>query len=69
MSFLSKLRPSLLILFSLFLSGVLWLGNFSVAALQTDVAPVSGLSLTQGVRKTVLNNGLTVLTKEVHTLW
>ncbi|GAA6619107.1 M16 family metallopeptidase [Scytonema sp. NUACC26] len=67
MSFLSKLRPSLLILFSLFLSGVLWLSNFSVAALQTDVTPVSGLSLTQGVRKTILNNGLTVLTKEVHT--
>ncbi|KYC40277.1 peptidase M16 [Scytonema hofmannii PCC 7110] len=67
MSFLSKLRPSILILFSLFLSGVLWVNDFSVAAIQTEVAPVSGLSLTQGVRKTVLDNGLTVLTKEVHT--
>ncbi len=67
MSFLSKLRPSILILFSLFLSGVLWVNDFSVAAIQTEVAPVSGVSLTQGVRKTVLDNGLTVLTKEVHT--
>ncbi|MBW4612384.1 MAG: insulinase family protein [Desmonostoc vinosum HA7617-LM4] len=30
-------------------------------------APVSAPSFTQGVQKTVLDNGLTVLTKEVHT--
>lgn len=43
-------------------------GNFTYAAAPaSDVAPVSGLSLTQGVQKTVLDNGLTVLTKEVHT--
>ncbi len=29
--------------------------------------PPAALSLTQGVRKTVLDNGLTVLTKEIHT--
>lgn len=42
--------------------------NFSIAATPTPiVTPVSGLSFTQGVQKTVLDNGLTVLTKEVHT--
>lgn len=69
MSVLSKLRSSILIAFflSFFLSGVLWVSDFTNAATQTAVAPISGLSLTQGVRKTVLSNGLTVLTKEVHT--
>ncbi|MBD2439554.1 pitrilysin family protein [Nostoc sp. FACHB-110] len=33
----------------------------------TAVASVAGLSLNQGVQKTVLDNGLTVLTKEIHT--
>ena len=42
-------------------------GNFTNAATPTAVAPVSALSFTQGVQKTVLDNGLTVLTKEVHT--
>lgn len=67
MSFLAKIRPSILILSILILSGMLWVRDFSVAALQPEVTPVAGLSLTQGVRKTVLENGLTVLTKEVHT--
>lgn len=31
------------------------------------VTPVAALAFTQGVQKTVLDNGLTVLTKEVHT--
>ncbi|MEH2363160.1 M16 family metallopeptidase [Nostoc sp.] len=54
-------------LLSLLLSIVPFLGNFTNAATPTAVAPVSALSFTQGVQKTVLDNGLTVLTKEVHT--
>lgn len=69
MPFFSKLRPLIVASFflSLVLSGVLSLSNFSNAATPGAVTPVSGLSLTQGVHKTVLKNGLTVLTKEVHT--
>ncbi|BAY44155.1 peptidase M16 domain-containing protein [Scytonema sp. HK-05] len=69
MPFFSKLRPLIVAGFflSLVLSGVLSVSNFSNAATPGAVTPVSGLSLTQGVRKTVLENGLTVLTKEVHT--
>ncbi|MEH2412290.1 MAG: pitrilysin family protein [Nostoc sp.] len=52
---------------SLLLSIVPFSGNFTNAATPTAVAPVSALSFTQGVKKTVLDNGLTVLTKEVHT--
>ncbi|BAT54867.1 peptidase M16 domain-containing protein [Nostoc sp. NIES-3756] len=65
-----KLRLYMLIGFvlSLLLSVLPIAGNFTYAAAPTsDVAPVSGLSFTQGVQKTVLSNGLTVLTKEVHT--
>jgi zinc protease len=54
-------------LLSLFLSIVPFSGNFINAATPTAAAPVSALSFTQGVQKTVLDNGLTVLTKEVHT--
>lgn len=56
-----KFRPSILIglFLSFVLSGVLLPSNFASA--------VPADSLTQGVRKTVLANGLTVLTKEVHT--
>ncbi|WP_412981969.1 M16 family metallopeptidase [Nostoc sp. UIC 10607] len=54
-------------LLSLLLSIVPFSGNFTTAATPTAVAPVSALSFTQGVQKTVLDNGLTVLTKEVHT--
>ncbi len=56
-----KFRPSILIglFLSFLLSGVLLPANFASA--------VPADSLTQGVRKTVLANGLTVLTKEVHT--
>ncbi|ODH00835.1 peptidase M16 [Nostoc sp. KVJ20] len=50
---------------SLLLTIVPLSGNFTNAATPTAVAPVS--SFTQGVQKTVLDNGLTVLTKEVHT--
>ncbi|WP_334947684.1 M16 family metallopeptidase [Nostoc sp.] len=52
---------------SFLLSIVPFSGNFTNAATPTAVAPVSALSFTQGVKKTVLDNGLTVLTKEVHT--
>lgn len=51
---------------SLILSVVPFSGNFTTAATPA-VTPVSALSFTQGVKKTVLENGLTVLTKEVHT--
>ncbi|QMS90114.1 insulinase family protein [Nostoc edaphicum CCNP1411] len=62
-----KRRPYMLIGFflSLLLTIVPLSGNFTNAATPTAVAPVS--SFTQGVQKTVLDNGLTVLTKEVHT--
>ncbi|BCL38024.1 M16 family metallopeptidase [Nostoc sp. MS1] len=65
-----KLRPYMLIGFvlSLLLSVLPIAGNFTYAATPAfNVAPVSGLSFTKGVQKTVLDNGLTVLTKEVHT--
>ncbi|MEH2244862.1 M16 family metallopeptidase [Nostoc sp.] len=64
-----KLRLYMLIgfLFSLLLSIVPFSGNFTNAATPTAVTPVSALSFTQGVQKKVLDNGLTVLTKEVHT--
>ncbi|AFZ33049.1 processing peptidase [Gloeocapsa sp. PCC 7428] len=73
--FFSKRRQRLaILLFSFCLSGVLLL-NSSWAA--TQPAPVQAetnasvvnqpLSVTENVRKTVLENGLTVLTKEVRT--
>ncbi|WP_096601049.1 insulinase family protein [Calothrix sp. NIES-2100] len=64
-----KLRSYMLIglLLSLLLSTVPVSGNLTNAATPTAVAPVSGLSLSQGVKQTVLDNGLTVLTKEIHT--
>lgn len=64
-----KLRSYMLVGFflSLVLSIVPFSGNFTNAATPTAVAPVSAVSFTQGVQKTVLDNGLTVLTKEVHT--
>ncbi|WP_100898593.1 M16 family metallopeptidase [Nostoc flagelliforme] len=64
-----KLRSYMLIGFflSLLLSIVPFSGNFTNAATPTTAAPVSAVSFTQGVQKTVLDNGLTVLTKEVHT--
>jgi len=66
---LMKLRSYMLIglFLSLLLSAVPFSGTFTNAATPTAVAPVSAVSFTQGVQKTVLNNGLTVLTKEVHT--
>ncbi|PSB56552.1 peptidase M16, partial [Chroococcidiopsis cubana CCALA 043] len=61
--------------FTLCLSGVLFLANgitlsFPAAAdSQRPAATVtrSPLSVTEDVRKTILENGLTILTKEVHT--
>ncbi len=69
MPFVSKLRPDFLVslFLSFLLSAVLLGNNFSNAATPTPATPVSSVALTQGVRKTILDNGLTVLTKEVHT--
>ncbi len=66
---LMKRRSYMLIGFflSLLLTIVPFSGNFTNAAIPTAVTPVSALSFTQGVQKTLLDNGLTVLTKEVHT--
>ncbi|BAZ30159.1 peptidase M16 domain-containing protein [Cylindrospermum sp. NIES-4074] len=66
---LMKLRSYMLIglCLSFLLSVLPFSGNAITATTPTAVAPVPGLSLTQGVKKTVLDNGLTVLTKEVHT--
>ena len=76
MSVFMKLRPYLLLgLLLSFLFGnlTLWSGN-SISAELGDRAiatatssPTAKLSMTDGVKKTVLSNGLTVLTKEVHT--
>lgn len=71
MPFLPKLRPYLLIglfLSSLLSAALLFSHNPSTArVLAAETPPVSNLAFTKGVRKTVLDNGLTVLTKEVHT--
>lgn len=69
LALLMKLRSYIFIGFflSLFLSLVPFSGNFTNAATPKAVAPASVVSFTQGVQKTVLDNGLTVLTKEVHT--
>jgi zinc protease len=42
-------------------------GDRSNALEANEAAPVSANALTQGVRESRLNNGLTVLTKEIHT--
>ncbi|WP_392483191.1 M16 family metallopeptidase [Nostoc sp. C110] len=64
-----KLRSYMFLGFflSLLLSLLPFSSNFINAATPTAAAPVSAASFTQGVKKTVLENGLTVLTKEVHT--
>jgi zinc protease len=70
MVFSIKVRPTILIglLLSLLMAGlVIVSGDRINAATPTEAAPVSANALTEGVSKTVLNNGLTVLTKEVHT--
>jgi zinc protease len=79
MRFFLKPSPSILIglFLSFMLSGVLLSSDLTFAISPSPKSPipkspttsttVPGASLTQGVRKTVLNNGLTVLTKEVHT--
>ncbi|AUT01197.1 peptidase M16 [Nostoc sp. CENA543] len=55
-------------LLSLLLSILPVADNFTIAATPTTVvSPQAAVSFIQGVQKTVLNNGLTVLTKEVHT--
>jgi zinc protease len=65
------MKPRVYMLVGFFLSILLSLvpfsSNFTIAATPTVVTPVSAISFTQGVQKTVLDNGLNVLTKEVHT--
>ncbi|HEY9597460.1 MAG TPA: pitrilysin family protein [Cyanophyceae cyanobacterium] len=72
-------RSFLICLFSLCLSAVLLTTNATSTPLQvTQIqrstssslvapSPTPSLTLTQDVRKTILDNGLTVLTKEVHS--
>jgi zinc protease len=60
---LKKFQPFFLL--SLFLS--LILSTFMVQPAPALVANRANLNLTDGVTKTMLDNGLTVLTKEVHT--
>jgi zinc protease len=70
MALLLKLRPHTIIgLFLTIFLGVivLSLGIPSTALVSSAEQSTSSLSITQGVEKTVLDNGLTVLTKEVHT--
>lgn len=71
MPVLLKLRSYLLLglfLSSLLSAVVLFSSNPSVAKESAEgLPPTPALSLTKGVRKTVLDNGLTVLTKEVRT--
>lgn len=69
MSPLSKLRPVFLLgLFLSILLGVVLLSpNTPTIALGSPTSADSPLSITQGTQKTVLRNGLTVLTKEIHT--
>jgi len=81
MSFRSNFRRHslLILLFSLCLSGVVFTSKATSTPLEVLVSqrpatppPVTStetktFALTQDVRKTVLDNGLTVLTKEVHT--
>ncbi|MBV9384855.1 MAG: insulinase family protein [Chroococcidiopsidaceae cyanobacterium CP_BM_ER_R8_30] len=67
MSVFSSLRRYrfLLLLFGICLSAVLLFNGKMTATPSPAITPT--LSVTEGVRKTVLENGLTVLTKEVHT--
>jgi zinc protease len=64
-----RLRPYGLVgLFFGFLLCILLLSPAQpTAALISSPSPEPALSVTQGVQKTVLANGLTVLTKEIHT--
>ena len=62
-----KLRPYLLagLFFSFFLGVVIFSSTPTIAS--TASAKPSTVSLTEGTQKTVLDNGLIVLTKEIHT--
>lgn len=65
-----KLRPYLLVglFFSFFLGIVIFSSNPTIASTAASTAtPPSTASLTEGSQKTVLDNGLIVLTKEIHT--
>ena len=65
-------RSLLILLFSFCLSSVLFAAKANSTQLAVAPPPATttdtpSLALTQDVRKTVLDNGLTVITKEVHT--
>jgi zinc protease len=67
MLFPSRRHRLLFVLFSACLSATLLFNNsFAISAPLTTKKPMS-LSVTENVRKTVLENGLTVLTKQVKT--
>lgn len=65
------LRLRLYLLAGLFISFLLGTITFSSGAATVASTPspplASAVSLTEGTHKTVLDNGLTVLTKEIHT--
>jgi len=65
------MKPGLYVILGLCLSLILGfspiIGNITNATIPISKTPSSAVSFTQGVEKTVLDNGLTVLTKEVHT--
>lgn len=66
-----RLRVLIGLFFSVLLGAVLLSSELPIPSLISQRAiastPSSTLSITEGVEKTVLDNGLTVLTKEVHT--
>jgi len=64
-----KLRPYWLagLFFSVFLGVVIFSSVTPTVASTASVTPSSTVSLTEGTQKTVLENGLVVLTKEIHT--
>jgi zinc protease len=63
-----KLRSYVLLgLFLTFFLGAIAFSNPSQALISPDAMAESSISTTAGAQKTVLDNGLTVLTKEVHT--
>ncbi|MBI4784931.1 MAG: insulinase family protein [Oscillatoriophycideae cyanobacterium NC_groundwater_1537_Pr4_S-0.65um_50_18] len=63
-----RLRPYLLVgLFFSFFLGIVVFSSFVPTVASTPATSPSSVSLTEGTQKTVLDNGLVVLTKEIHT--
>ncbi|NJO39464.1 MAG: insulinase family protein [Cyanobacteria bacterium RU_5_0] len=67
MTIFKKFRLYLLVGLFLSLLGTVFLSGLPTQALVPANSIASALSMTEGVQKTVLDNGLTVVTKEVHT--